>query len=162
MADPSTTESITGWNERIITEVRANAGYAAWSSDDEFAAGRPIPPRVPGFDEQGMPLILVHHIGAKTGRARISPLFYQPVGDGWAVFGTYGGSPRHPVWYHNLMANPRATVETGTEKVPVLARLAQGPERERIWAKEIALVPKFAEFEAASGRQVPVVVLERA
>ncbi|MEU3621552.1 hypothetical protein BS329_25535 [Amycolatopsis coloradensis] len=162
MTDQSTTEAVTGWNERIIAEVRANAGYAAWSSDDEFAAGRPVPPRIPGFDEQGMPLILVRHIGAKTGHERISPLFYQPVGDGWAVFGTYGGSPRHPVWYRNLMANPRTTVEVGTEEVPVVARLAQGAERERIWAEQVALVPKFAEFEAASGRQVPVVVLERA
>nr|WP_052478409.1 nitroreductase family deazaflavin-dependent oxidoreductase [Kibdelosporangium sp. MJ126-NF4]CEL18147.1 hypothetical protein [Kibdelosporangium sp. MJ126-NF4]CTQ90623.1 hypothetical protein [Kibdelosporangium sp. MJ126-NF4] len=168
MSDPSTTTAheakapdVNSWNERIIAEVRANAGYAAWSSNEEFAAGRPVPPRIPGFDEQGMPLILVHHIGAKTGRERISPLFHQPVGDSWAVFATHGGSPQHPVWYHNLMANPRTTVEVGTETVPVVARLAQGAERERIWAKEVALVPKFAEFEAAAGRQIPVVVLER-
>ncbi|GAA4533741.1 nitroreductase/quinone reductase family protein [Amycolatopsis samaneae] len=149
------------WNDRIIAEFRANAGYAPWSSEEDFAAGRPIPPRLPGFDDQGMPLILVHHTGARTGRERISPLFFQPVGDNWAIFGTYGGSPRHPVWYHNLMANPRTTVETGTEKVPVVARLTEGTERERIWAKEVALIPKFAEFEAASGRQIPVVLLER-
>lgn len=159
MSDPD----INSWNDRIIAEVRANAGYAAWSSDDEFAAGRPVPPWVPGFDEhKGMPLILVHHTGAKTGRRRISPLFFQPVGDNWAVFATHGGSPHHPAWYRNLMANPHVTVEVGTETVPAVARLAQGAERERIWAKEIALVPKFAEFEAAAGRQIPVVVLERA
>ncbi len=150
------------WNERIIAEFRANGGYVPWSSEEEFAAGRPVPPRFPGFDERGMPLILVHHTGAKTGRQRINPLFYQPVDNGWAVFGTHGGSPRHPVWYGNLMANPHVTVEVGTEKFPAVARLAEGAERERLWAREIALVPKFAEFEAASGRQVPVVVLERA
>jgi deazaflavin-dependent oxidoreductase (nitroreductase family) len=88
-------------------------------------------------------------------------LFYQPVGDGWAVFATYGGSPRHPAWYHNLLANPRVTVEVGAERVPVVARLAEGAERERIWAKEVAAIPKFAEFEAAAGREIPVVVLER-
>jgi len=161
MSDPSTTTAKDSWNDRIIAEFRANAGYVSWSSEEDFAAGRPIPPRMPGFDERGMPLILVHHFGAKTGRERISPLFYQPVGDDWAVFGTHGGSPRHPVGYHNLMANPRATVEAGSETVPVLARLARGAERERLWAKEVALVPKFAEFEAASGRQIPVVLLER-
>lgn len=168
MSDPTTTTATeatapgsASWNERIIAEFRANAGYVPWSSDQDFAAGRPVPPRIPGFDEQGMPLILVHHVGAKTGRERISPLFFQSVGDGWAVFGTHGGSPRHPVWYRNLMANPQATVEVGTERVPVVARLAEGAERERIWAKEVALVPKFAEFEAAAGRQIPVVVLER-
>ncbi len=153
------------WNDKVIAEFRANAGYVSWSSPEEFAAGRPVPPRMPGFDERGMPLILVHHTGAKTGRERVNPLFYQPVDNGWAIFGTHGGSPHHPVWYHNLMANPQATVEvgteTGTETVPVVARLAEGAERERLWAKEVALVPKFAEFETIAGRQIPVVVLER-
>ncbi|GAA1666969.1 nitroreductase family deazaflavin-dependent oxidoreductase [Nonomuraea maheshkhaliensis] len=164
MSNSSTTpaaEASGSWNDRIIAEFRANAGYVPWSSDEDVAAGRPIPPRIPGFDERGMPLILVHHTGAKTGRERISPLFYQPVGDGWAIFGIHGGSPHHPVWYRNLMANPRATVEVGTERVPVVARLAEGAERGRLWAREVALVPKFAEFEATAGRQIPAVVLER-
>jgi deazaflavin-dependent oxidoreductase (nitroreductase family) len=86
---------------------------------------------------------------------------YQPVGDDFAVFATFGGSPRHPAWYRNLVANPRATVEVGTERVPVLARPAKGAERERIWAEQVALMPAFAQFEAAAGRQIPVVVLER-
>jgi deazaflavin-dependent oxidoreductase (nitroreductase family) len=149
------------WNDRIVAEFRANGGYVAWSSEEEFAAGRPIPPWAPGFDEQGMPLILLHHIGFKTGRDRISPLFFQPLGDNWAIFGTHGGSPDHPSWYRNIMAIRQVTVETGTERVPAVARLAMGAERESIWAKEIALIPKFAEFEASAGRQIPVVVLER-
>jgi deazaflavin-dependent oxidoreductase (nitroreductase family) len=168
MTDPSTTTpneakapDIISWNDRIVAEFRANGGYVAWSSEEEFAAGRPIPPRVPGFDAKGMPLILLHHIGARTGHERISPLFFQPVGDSWAVFGTHGGSPHHPAWYCNVMAHPQVTVETGTERAPAVARLAKGAERERIWAKEIALIPKFAEFEAAADRQIPVVVLER-
>lgn len=152
---------MSDWNERIIAEVRASGGYAPWSTPEEFASGRPVPPKMPGFDDRGMPLILVHHIGAKSGLERVSPLFFQQVGDGWAVFGTHGGSPRHPVWFHNLMANPHVTVEIGAERVPVVARLAQGEERARLWAREVTLVPKFAEFEASSGRQIPVVVLER-
>src|SRR5437016_5648722 len=114
---------MSGWNESIVAEFRANGGYVRWSTDAEFAAGRPIPPPVPGFEDRGLPLVLVHHIGAKTGRERISPLFFQPVGDGWAVFGTHGGSPHHPVWYRNLLANPRVTVEAGTETVPAVARV---------------------------------------
>lgn len=149
------------WNERIIAEFRANAGYVPWSSEAEFAAGRPVPPRMPGFDERGMPLILVHNTGARSGRKRINPLFFQPVDHGWAVFGTHGGSPHDPAWVGNLVAHPRVTVEVGTETVPAVARIARGEERERLWARQVALVPKFAEFEAASGRQVPVVVLER-
>lgn len=168
MSDPSTTSANDvsvpdggTWNERIIAEFRANAGYVSWSSEAEFAASRPVPPRMPGFDERGMPLILVHTVGAGSGRKRINPLFFQPVDNGWAVFGTHGGSPRDPAWVRNLLANPRVTVEVGTLTVPAMARLAQGEERERLWAKEVALVPKFAEFEAAAGRQIPVVVLER-
>lgn len=153
---------INSWNDRIISEFRANAGYVTWSSDDDLAAGRPVPPRLPAFNErQGVPIILVHHTGVNTGRERVNPLMYQPVGDSFAVFATYGGSPRHPAWYRNLVANPWATVEVGTERVPVLGRLAEGAERERIWAKQVALMPAFAEFESAAGRQIPVIVLER-
>jgi hypothetical protein len=92
----------TNWNHQIIAEVRASGGFAAWSTPQEFALGRPVPPWIPGMEElglvkrRGMPLILVHHTGAKTGTQRISPLFYQEVGDGWAVFGTHGGSPHIP------------------------------------------------------------------
>lgn len=154
---------INSWNDRIIAEFRANAGYVTWSSDDDLAADRPLPSRLPAFNEhQGVPIILVHHAGARTGRARVNPLMYQPVRDGLAVFATYGGSPRDPGWYRNLVANPRTTVEVGTERVPVVARLAEGAERERIWAKQVALMPAFAEFETAAGRQIPVIVLERA
>jgi deazaflavin-dependent oxidoreductase (nitroreductase family) len=160
-ANEAKNRGIISWNDRIIAEFRTSGGYVAWSSDQEFAAGRPIPPRVPGFDERGLPLILLHHIGAKTGRERISPLFFQTVGDGWAVFGTHGGSPHHPLWYHHIMANPRVTVEVGAERVLAVARLTKGAERDRIWAKQTALIPKFAEFEAAARRQIPVVVLER-
>lgn len=153
---------INTWNDRIITEFRANAGYVEWSSDSDLAAGRPVPPRLPAFGErQGMPIILVHHTGVKTGRKRVNPLMYQPVDDGFAVFATYGGSPRPPAWYYNLVANPRTMVEVDTKRVPVLARLADGTEREQIWAKQVALMPAIAEFEAAAGRRIPVIVLER-
>ncbi|MBO0875498.1 MAG: nitroreductase family deazaflavin-dependent oxidoreductase [Pseudonocardia sp.] len=150
------------WNDRIIAEFRANAGHVAWSGDDDLAEGRPVPPRPPGFDAcRGAPIILVHHAGAKTGIERVNPLMYQPVGDDFAVFATYGGSPRHPAWYRNLTANPRSTVEVGTDRVPVLARLVEGAKRERIWGKQVALMPAFAAFEAAAGRRIPVVLLQR-
>lgn len=166
-ADNTTAVDIAIWNDQIVAEVRASNGYATWSTHEEFAAGRPVPPWTPGMErlgwdrQRGMPLILVHHIGAKTGRRRISPLFYQAVGDDWAVFGTHGGSAHHPAWYRNLLADPHTTVETGAASVPVVARLTQGAERELIWTKQVARVPKFAEFQAAAGREIPVVVLER-
>lgn len=155
-------DSDLDWNDRIIAEFRANNGYVAWSTDDDLAAGRPVPSRPEGFDtHQGAPIILVHHTGAKTGLERVSPMMYRPVGDGYAVFATYGGSPRHPGWYRNLMAHPQATVEVGRDEFPVAARLSEGAERERIWTRQVAFMPAFAEFEAAAGRRIPVVVLER-
>ncbi|TDC98133.1 nitroreductase family deazaflavin-dependent oxidoreductase [Actinomadura sp. 7K507] len=153
---------MNGWNEKIIAEFRANAGRVDWSTDDDLAAGRPVPPPLPAFDAgQGVPIILVHHTGARTGRERITPLVYQPVGDGFAVFATYGGSPHHPAWYRNLMANPQVAIEFGTESIPVRARLAEGAERERIWADQAAVMTAFAEFESAAGRAIPIVVLQR-
>ncbi|QGK70731.1 nitroreductase family deazaflavin-dependent oxidoreductase [Allosaccharopolyspora coralli] len=153
---------INSWDDRIVAEFRAHGGYVEWSSEDDLAAGRPIPPRPPGFDQrQGVPIILVHHIGAKTGRQRVNPMMYQSVGNAFAVFATYGGSPRHPGWFRNLLAHPRTTVEVDGQSVPVLARVTEGAERERIWGRQVAFMPAFAEFEAAAARQIPVVVLER-
>ncbi|OEV04140.1 nitroreductase/quinone reductase family protein [Streptomyces oceani] len=153
---------INSWNERVIAEFRSNAGHVRWSTEEDLATGRPVPPLLPGFDEhRGVPIILVRNTGAKTRRERINPLMYQPVGGDFAVFATYGGSPRPPAWFHNLVAHPRAVVETGEQEVPVTARLTEGVERERIWTRQVTLVPTFAEFEATAGREIPILLLER-
>jgi deazaflavin-dependent oxidoreductase (nitroreductase family) len=149
------------WNSRVIAEFRANAGFVRWSTRQDLARGRPVPPLLPGFDrDRGVPITLVSHTGARTGRVRTNPLMYQPVGDAFAVFATYGGSPRPPDWYRNIRKNPHVTIEVGSEVTPAIARIAHGPERERIWGEQVRLVPVFAEFEAAAGRQIPVVVLD--
>ena len=133
---------VNDWNDRIIAEFRANEGRV----------GGPF---------QGRPLLLLHHFGARTGAERVNPLAYQQVGEAWAVFGSKGGAPRNPDWYHNLIANPRARIEVGTETFDVVARVAEGEERERIWAEQKRLMPGFAEYETRTARQIPVVVLER-
>ena len=150
------------WNERIVAEFRAHGGHVRWSDDDDLAAGRPIPPVLPGFAEaDGAPVILVHHVGARTGTARITPLMYLPVGDDFAIFATYGGSPKHPAWFHNLTAHPRTTVETKGGVVPVTARVTEGPERARIWSAQVARMPAFESFQDTTERVIPVVLLER-
>jgi|SRR5699024_9478362 len=155
-------DDINVWNERIIAEFRANGGFVRWSDADDLAAGRPVPPRLEAFeDHHGVPMILLHHTGSRTGRERINPLLYQPVDGGFAVFATSGGSPRDPAWYRNLMTYPHTTVETGPETVTVAARYAERGERSRIWQHQIAVTPAFAEFEFNAGRRIPVVVLER-
>lgn len=131
------------WNSRIIAEFRANEGRV----------GGPF---------QGATLLLLHHAGAKTGTVRINPVAYQRLDDGSvAVFASKGGSPTNPDWYHNLVANPRASVEVGTETFDVVARVAQGEARERIWTRQKELMPGFAEYERRTARQIPVIILER-
>ena len=112
---------------------------------------------------EGIPILLLHHRGARTGTERVSPLAYQGLGDGaLAVFGSKGGAPTNPDWYHNIVANPRASVEVSEESIDVVARVAEGEERERIWEKQKRDVPGFAGYERNTARQIPVVILERA
>jgi deazaflavin-dependent oxidoreductase (nitroreductase family) len=87
-------------------------------------------------------------------------MMYQRVGEDYAVFASKGGAPTNPDWYHNLRANPEATIEVGTETIPVRARVAQGDERERIWEKQKRDYPGFADYERKTSRQIPVVILE--
>lgn len=131
------------WNAAIIEEFRVNGGRV-------------------GGQFEGAPLLLLHTKGAKTGRPRVNPMMYQAVGDRFAVFASKGGAPTNPDWFHNVVANPRATVEVGTETFEVIARVARGEERERIWKTQKERYPGFAEYERRTERQIPVVILERA
>ena len=133
---------MSDWNRRIIDEFRANHG------------------KVGGMFE-GRPLLLLHHTGARTGTERVNPLAYQRVGDAYAVFASKGGAPTNPDWYYNLLAHPDASIELGSEQLPVRARVAAGEERDRIWGAQKAAVPAFADYEqSAAGRVIPVVVLD--
>ena len=130
------------WNASIIEEFRANEGKVGG-----------------GFE--GRPLLLLHHRGARSGIERVNPLAYQDLGDGSvAVFGSKGGAPTNPDWYHNLVADPHASVEVGTETFDVLARVAQGEERDRIWETQKRIFPGFADYEVKTSRPIPVVILE--
>jgi deazaflavin-dependent oxidoreductase (nitroreductase family) len=130
------------FNGKIIEEFRANGGRV-------------------GGRFQGADMLLLHHTGARTGAERISPLGYQLVGEGYAVFATKAGAPTNPDWYHNLVANPQATIEVGTDTVKVVARIAEPTERDVIWARQKERSPQFAAYEeTAAPRKIPVVVLD--
>jgi deazaflavin-dependent oxidoreductase (nitroreductase family) len=132
------------WNKAIIAEFRANGGKV----------GGPF---------EGAPLLLLHSVGAKSGRTRVNPLVYQDLGHGrFAVFASKGGAPTNPDWYHNLVTNPRARVEIGTETFDVTASVARGEERLRIFTVQKERFPNFAEYERKTKREIPVVILERA
>ncbi len=128
------------YNERVIAEFRANEG------------------RVAAFE--GRPLLLLHHVGAKSGIERVNPVAYQAVGDSFAIFASNNGREENPAWYHNLLANPRVTIEVGTSTVEAHAREANGTERDEIWERQKADRPAFAEYETKTSRRIPVLILD--
>lgn len=148
-ADPTWRWDVTDmndWNKRVIEEFRANGG------------------KVSGQME-GWPLVLLHHVGAKSGVERVTPLVYQPLGDASsvAIFASKAGAPTNPDWFHNLVANPSTVIEIGSETRPVIARVAEGEERDRIFETQKQLASNFAEYEKSAGsRTIPVVVLDPA
>ena len=130
--------------QEIIDEFRANGGKVGG-----------------GFT--GTPLLILHSVGAKSGRTHVTALMYQDLGQRQvAVFASKGGAPTNPDWYHNLVANPRATVELGTETFEVTTRVARGEERQRIWSAWKQRYPFFVGFERKTKRQIPVMILARA
>ena len=131
------------WNSKIIEEFRANQG----------TVGGPF---------AGASLLLLHTVGAKTGQPRVNPVMYQPVGGSYAIFASKGGAPTHPAWYHNLLAHPRVSAEIGSQTVPLVARVAEGTERDHIWAAQKRDQPGFADYETKTTRQIPVIILEPA
>ena len=134
---------VNNWNAAIIEEFRSNDG------------------RVGGMFD-GRPLLLLHHTGARTGTRRVTPLMYQDLTDGYAVFASKAGADTNPDWYHNVVANPGTEVEVGTETVRVCSRVASGAERDRIWSRQKRDYPQFEEYESKTTRVIPVIVLERA
>ena len=131
------------FNQQIIEEFRANHGKLGG-----------------GF--AGAPMLLLHSTGAKSGKERVNPLAYQADGDHYVVFASKGGAPTNPDWFHNVRANPRVTVELGDETFPADARVAEGEEHDRLWSRQKAIMPGFADYETKTTRVIPVVVLERA
>ena len=109
----------------------------------------------------GAPLVLITTTGAKSGNRRTSPVVYTTDGDRVVVIASKGGAPTSPDWYHNLVANPDVTVELPTETFEARAKVAEGPERDRLYDAQAALMPNFAEYQKATTRKIPVVVLER-
>ena len=133
---------VNDFNQQIIDEYRSNAGKL-------------------GGQFNGARLLLLHSSGAKSGTERVNPLAYRNDGGHLVVFGSKAGAPTNPDWYHNLRANPRASVEVGADRYDVIARVAEGEERERIWRDQKEEAPRFADYERLTDRPIPVIVLER-
>ena len=133
---------LNDFNQRVISEFRANQGQVS----GQLA---------------GMPLLLLTTTGAKSGRAITKPLAYTRDGDRIVVIASFAGAPKSPPWYHNLVANPVATVELGNDSFQVRATVTAGEERQRLYDRQAEKMPIFSEYQKKTTRQIPVVVLER-
>lgn len=120
------------------------------------ASGGRIGHRFPGAP----PMLLLHHVGARSGQERVAPLVYVTDGDDVVLVASKGGHPKHPAWFHNLEANPETTVQIGTERRAVRARVATAEERERLWPMAVETYGGYAGYQARTEREIPLVVLE--
>ncbi len=129
------------FNRKVIDEFRANEGKV----------GGPF---------EGAPVLLLTSTGAKSGEPRTTPVVYQQDGERMVIFASKAGAPTNPAWYHNLRANPTATVEVGNDTLDVDAIVTDGDERQRLFDRQKELMPQFAEYEQKRTRQIPVVALQ--
>ena len=136
-------DQMLAFNAKVIDEFRSNGGQCG------------------GYFE-GNPMLLVTLEGARSGRSMTLPLTCYVADDAWIVMASAGGSPAHPAWYHNLVANPRVVVEFGTERFAAEAQLLAGPDRERAYTAMVAALPRFGEYQAKVERAIPLFALVRA
>jgi F420H(2)-dependent quinone reductase len=106
------------------------------------------------------PMLLLDHVGAKSGVRRTIPLVYVEDGDDVVLVASKGGHPKNPAWYHNLRANPDTTVQIGRERRPVRARVATREERKRLWPKAVATYSGYRGYQERTAREIPLVILE--
>lgn len=134
---------MSDWNDAIIEEFRANEGRV----------GGPF---------EGAPMVLIHHLGARTGTERVTPLMYFPQDDGsMLVIASKAGAPTNPDWYHNLRAHPKIDVEVGTATFPVEVTELDRAERDAVWPGLVAAAPGFGDYQTRTDRIIPVLRLRR-
>ncbi len=106
------------------------------------------------------PMLLLDHVGAKSGARRTSPLAYLKDGDDVVIVASKGGYPRNPAWFYNLRANPDTSAQIGRERRKVHARVASASEREALWPRVCSLYGGYAGYQERTDREIPLVILE--
>jgi deazaflavin-dependent oxidoreductase (nitroreductase family) len=133
-------ETPAEYNEKIIAEFRAHEGHV-------------------GGQWEGTPLLLLHHLGSRTGVRRVNPLAYLPDDSSYLIWAANGGAPQSPAWYYNLKANPSTTIEVGNTTTDVVAEEALPSERDRLYAQATDRYPQLRELAQKSERVIPFMVL---
>jgi F420H(2)-dependent quinone reductase len=106
------------------------------------------------------PMLLLDHVGARSGKRRTTPLVYLRDGDDYVIVASKGGNPRNPAWFHNLRANPETTIQVGSERIPVRARVASPQKRTPLWPKVVEHYGGYADYQKRTERKIPLVILE--
>jgi deazaflavin-dependent oxidoreductase (nitroreductase family) len=106
------------------------------------------------------PSLLLDHVGAKSNTKRTTPLTYLRDGDDFVIVASKGGYPKNPGWFYNLRAHPETTIQVGSKRRPVRARVATPEERTRLWPKVVDLYGGYAGYQERTGREIPLVILE--
>lgn len=112
--------------------------------------------RLPGLP----PILVLDHVGARTGIRRSSALLYMEDGDNLVVVASRGGSARNPAWFHNLRAHPDTTVQVGSSRRRVCARVATPEERARLWPRAVGVYSHYENYQRRTEREIPLVILE--
>jgi F420H(2)-dependent quinone reductase len=133
--------SPTGWVREQVEAIEASAGES-------------------GTELRGMPVVLLTMRGAKTGKVRKVPLMRVEHDGRYAAVASQGGAPKHPVWYHNLVANPRIELQDGTVHGTFVARETTGDEKAIWWERAVAAYPDYADYQKKTDRQIPLFILE--
>src|SRR5439155_21023346 len=101
-------------------------------------------------------MLLLDHVGAKSGRPRTTPLLYIDDGDAFVIVASKGGHPKHPAWFHNLRANPETTIQVCPRKIPLTARVATDAERDRLWPVVVRTISGYERFQRRNSRTIPL------
>jgi deazaflavin-dependent oxidoreductase (nitroreductase family) len=139
----STDFDLQRMNDDVIAQFRSNAGTI-----------------VEGMFKDA-PIVLLSTTGARSGNIRVTPLAHTRDGARYVILASNGGGPRHPDWFHNVVANPIVTIEVGAERFTARASVAEGAERDRLFEAHAQLMPQFREYRRMTDRRIPVVVLDR-
>jgi deazaflavin-dependent oxidoreductase (nitroreductase family) len=114
-----------------------------------------------GYRWRGTTILLLTTRGRKSGEQRTTPLIHRTDGERWVIVASKGGTPEHPSWYENLLADPQATIQVKDETIPVTATTAEGEERSRLWSLMAEVWPAYDDYQTKTDREIPVVILTR-
>lgn len=149
MTDIQIPDALPGWVREHI-ELYLEDGEAGHLWDAAHAGGKGV-----------YTTLLLYTTGRKSGRTSVLPLIYQPTGEGgYCIIASKGGAPDHPAWFLNLSADPNVRVKVANDEFDAVARVAQGEERRRLWQLMVDHYPPYDDYQAATDRQIPVVVLD--